>query len=266
MLTRSLRLLTNIFGHLDTGWMMSNSNTSLAQILEKCRRNTSSQHIIRIAFSIADNSTGSEDFIAYTIISETLYNLTIAQRIFVNDKYLYFGSAAFGYLPGNHQIIHVGRKSCSFISCYGIQHEMSYELYTQPFDSGVWSLIFPVILTFIGMTWATNWLFENEGEQPTGIHVRASIFDIVIVSFSILFEISLLSVFKRAIPGYLSAIFRLWVAFFVVISNMCKDVFTSEVIKPFRRNPSWSYIYYLDQLGFKFLLPLKSVPEYEQWY
>ncbi|OXA49601.1 hypothetical protein Fcan01_15466 [Folsomia candida] len=216
-------------------------------------------------FSVADDSKGLEDFIAYTILSETLYNLSILESIFVNDKYLYFGSATFRYLPGNHQIILVGRKSCSFISCYGIQHEMSYELYTQPFHRGVWISIFLVILSIIGMTWATNWLFENETEEPTGTQVRTSAVDIVIVSFSILLEISLSTAIDK-LNGKLSALFWLWIVSCVVISNMCKDVFTSEVIKPFHRNPSWSHIYDLDELEFKFLLPLKSVPEYEQWY
>ncbi|OXA49727.1 hypothetical protein Fcan01_15439 [Folsomia candida] len=187
-------------------------------------------------FSVADDSKGLEDFIAYTILSETLYNITIPESIFVNDKYLYFGSATFRYLRGNHQIILIGRKSCSFISCYGIQHERSYELYTKPFHRGVWISIFLVILSFIGLTWATNSFFGNETEPPTGRQVRMSVVEIVIASFSILLEISL-SAIDRVIPCKFSAIFWLWILSCVVISNMYKDVFTSEVIKSFRRNP-----------------------------
>lgn len=76
-------------------------------------------------FSVADDSKGMDDFIAYTVLSETLYNLTIPKSINFKQKYLYYGSSGFRYTKGNHQIIMLSRKSCSFISCYGIQHEKS---------------------------------------------------------------------------------------------------------------------------------------------
>ncbi|OXA49531.1 hypothetical protein Fcan01_15456 [Folsomia candida] len=202
-------------------------------------------------FSVADDSKNFDDFLAYTIFSETLYNLTIPAEVDVEEKYLYFGSSDFRFERGNHQIIMLARRACSFIACYGVEHEKSYELFTKPFDKVVWILISLVITVFMAMS---NFL-----SGPSNV-------DMVIVSFSILLEVSLSSLITKVIPRKMRALFWFWILTCVTIICMYKDVFTAEVIKPYRRNPVWSHIYDLEGLGFKFLLPLKAHIDYENAY
>ncbi|OXA48787.1 hypothetical protein Fcan01_16396 [Folsomia candida] len=217
--------------------------------------------------SVANESQSLDDFIAYAILAHTLQNITIPQEIGYNEKHFYFGSSSLRNIAGNHQTILVEMKSCSFISCYGIQHKLSYEVFTKPFDLYTWAGIFSVVVMFVAMCKLASWMAKDEVQDFKGApkdYGRPE--DIVIVSFSVLLEISLPEYIHRVIPAKVIPIFWFWILCCGAITSMYKDVFTAEVILPYRRNPSWSHIYDLEELGFKFLLPLSQVPLYEQWY
>ncbi|OXA49898.1 hypothetical protein Fcan01_15890 [Folsomia candida] len=211
--------------------------------------------------SVANDAETLNDFIAYTILSESLHNLTTPEEIFFKEKYVYLGSSSFRYERGNHQIIMLSKRSCSFISCYGIQHEMSYELFVKPFQKTTWIALGFSIFAFAGMIRFSKWHnVKDEISAPSNL-------DIILISLSILLEISLPSrVISEVIPGKLSPIFWLWVISSVAITGMYKDCFTADIIQPYTRTPSWSNVYDLEGLGFRFLLPLKRFQEFDQLF
>ncbi|OXA40972.1 hypothetical protein Fcan01_24244 [Folsomia candida] len=195
---------------------------------------------------ISNKSESFQDFIAYTILSETLFNVTPPLKVYNKDVYQYFGLDRKQYYITSHQIILVGSKSYSFLSCYGIKKENSYQVFTDPFHTYVWLSIITIVLVFTLIT--------------TVPKHRSVDMDIVILTFSVLLEISLTERIKKGFPSkIIRHLFWVWIFSSIVLTSYYKDIFTTEVILPFKPSLTWDHIYDLfDQKGFQFYFPVPA--------
>ncbi|OXA48058.1 hypothetical protein Fcan01_16852 [Folsomia candida] len=216
--------------------------------------------------TLANESKSLDEFIAYTILANTLQNISIPQKIAFNEKYFYHGSASLRNSRGNHQIIRLATKSCSFISCYDIKQELSYQVFSKPFDIYTWIAICLVVIIFIVMSFLTTWMEKDDVQNFKSVKNNAGVEDIVIVSCFVLLETSFSQYISRAIPTKLIPAFWFWIVCCSAITSMYKDVFIADVIQPYHRNPSWSSIYDLEPLGFKFLLPVTRYRDLDLLY
>ncbi|OXA54960.1 hypothetical protein Fcan01_10684 [Folsomia candida] len=197
---------------------------------------------------IANQSESFDDFMAYTIFSENLFNMTIPSEILYTNTYIFLGRRR--YIFNGHQVIFTGSQSYNFLSCYGIKKQDSYKVFTDPFDTYIWGLILVVVLTITMISAITN------RNQLSSINV-------CIVTVAVLLEISM----EKAIPSKIKYLFWLWILCSVILTSFYKVVFTTEVIIPNKRTPSWKHIYDFENQGSKFFLPLRSdLDEFHEWY
>ncbi|OXA36927.1 hypothetical protein Fcan01_28311 [Folsomia candida] len=199
---------------------------------------------------IANQSQSLDDFIAYTILSESLYNMSFPMKVYRNRKYIFYGNTR-QYDSKIHQVVLVGTQSYSFLSCYGIQKENSYKAFIDPFDKYVWLCIITIVLIFTAIRGMITWSMHT--------------LDVAIISIAVLLEISILSNINRVVePQQLKLIFWIWIFCAVILTSLYKTIFTTEVILPYKRSPVWTHIYDLQDQGFQFFLPI--IPDNKLFY
>ncbi|OXA54048.1 hypothetical protein Fcan01_10672 [Folsomia candida] len=202
---------------------------------------------------VANQSESLDDFVAYTIFSETLFNMTIPSEIIFKNVYLFFGRRRYGNVVNSHQVVITGSRSYNFLSCYGINKENSYKVFTDPFDVYIWVFILTTVLI---LTMISAMTMSNRDQQSN--------IDVFIITVAVMLEISFPSTIKKVISSKIKYLFWLWVCCCVILTSVYKDGFTTEVMLPYKRTPSWKYIYDLEEQGFQFFLPLK--PDVKQFY
>ncbi|OXA60879.1 hypothetical protein Fcan01_04862 [Folsomia candida] len=207
---------------------------------------------------IAKQSESLDDFISYTIFSESLNNITFPMKVYDKNTHIFFGKGRMRYCAGNHQIVFIGSQSYSFLSCYGIRKENSYKIFTDPFDKYTWICIFIVILVFSSISGLIIWRIRACDYNGL-LH-----FDVSIVTVAVILEISLTSNIKKVVPVQIEYVFWLWIFCSMILTSFYKNTFTVEVILPYKRSPSWAHIYDLQDQGFQLFLPVK--PDVEQFY
>lgn len=99
-------------------------------------------------FEVANASQSFQDFMAHKIFSDTFYNLSITPEINYRQRYKYFKKERLRYSAGNHQILLLGRHTCSFLSCYGIR-QSTFAVFTTPFDKYTWICISCVAIALL---------------------------------------------------------------------------------------------------------------------
>ncbi|OXA36950.1 hypothetical protein Fcan01_28312 [Folsomia candida] len=198
---------------------------------------------------IANQSESFNDFIAYTILSESLFNMSFPRNVYEKSKHIFFGEERM-FIGSTHQVILTGSKSYSFLSCY---KENSYTAFSDPFDKFVWLSIFIIVFTFTLIRAMNTWAGET--------------LDVSILSVAVILEISVTSNINRIIPKGLKHIFWIWVFCGIILTAVYKTIFTTEVILPYRRTPPWKRIYELHDQGFQFFFPVKpNEQQVYDWY
>ncbi|OXA49388.1 hypothetical protein Fcan01_15501 [Folsomia candida] len=211
-------------------------------------------------FEVANASQSLQDFISYKILSDTFYNLSITRDINYRYRYKYFGKGRLRFNYGNHQIFWLGRHTCSFLSCYGIQ-QSTYAVFSTPLDKSTWICISCVAIALQLLCS----LVKANPKRPFKWMILD--LDVAILVCATLLEVSCIERIKRVIPSRLWPIMWLWILCSLVITAFYKEIFTSDVVHPFVRTPTWNYIYDLDKLGFKFFFAADyKVQIYEDMY
>ncbi|OXA39631.1 hypothetical protein Fcan01_25734 [Folsomia candida] len=190
---------------------------------------------------VANESESLEEFMAYAILQEGLYNVTLSVKIYKKENFFFYGKIRMRYSPKHHQIVLVGSQSYSFLSCYGIKRENSYSVFANPFDMFIWGCILIVVFIFT--------LISVLVTQDCLVNLKMTI-----VTVAVVLEISINT---RVVPSQIKYYFWLWIFSAMILTAFYKTIFTTEVILPYKRTPLWKHIYDLEEQGFQFLLPLK---------
>ncbi|OXA36943.1 hypothetical protein Fcan01_28309 [Folsomia candida] len=189
---------------------------------------------------VANQSESLDDFVAYTVLSDSLFNMSVSRIVDRNRKYV-FHAKTRQYNSNIHQVVLTGSRSYSFLSCYGIQKENSYKAFIDPFDKYVWLCIITVVVIFSSIRGMITCSLQN---------VDASI-----LSVAVLLEISVPNI-NKVFPSQLNYVFWIWIFCAVLLTSLYKTIFTAEVILPYKRSPLWTHIYDLQDQGFQFFVPI----------
>lgn len=124
-------------------------------------------------------------------------------------------------------IILLATQTYNFLSCYGLQRD-SWALYVMPFDTLTWILIGVgiIVLGFLIEFPASSWT----NTCSTIINLGAAPIEI--------------SVFSGKAPHWFSTcLIWLWVGSAIILTNLYKTVFTSDVTLPYATYANWSTLH-----------------------
>ncbi|OXA54716.1 hypothetical protein Fcan01_11214 [Folsomia candida] len=179
---------------------------------------------------VANKSNSFQDFLAYTIFAETLMNWTHPTKVLAyKNMKKYYGVERIRNTVNGDQLILMGSQRYAFLSCYGIKRDnSSYLIFINPFDKYIWACIVSVGLLFMVISWVKTDMLN---------------FDLVIIlPFAVLLEIYVGEVIKKTFSSKpIHFLFWSWILASITLTSFYKDVFTTEVILPYKRSlePRW---------------------------